>query len=123
MQAALGLAALVVIDRCRDPEQRGLQSKGKVISTRCLPGRKPKTSPSRPSTARPAAQRLRWMAQLTVPTSFLGVIGYQNINVNASSTAAWGSSRLRVALVLDNTGSMRLADKMAALKSAIKRAC
>ncbi len=55
-----------------------------------------------------------------VPTSFLGVIGYQNIYVNGSATAAWGSTRLRVALVLDNTGSMADAGKMTALKSATK---
>src|SRR5665213_847310 len=56
----------------------------------------------------------------SVPTSFLGVIGYQNINVNGSATAAWGSTRLRVALVLDNTGSMADDGKMTALKSATK---
>jgi len=53
-----------------------------------------------------------------VPTKFLGVIGYNNIAVNGSSTSAWGSSRLRVALVLDNTGSMADDGKMTALKSA-----
>ena len=53
-----------------------------------------------------------------VPTSFLGVIGYHNIAVNATSTAKWGSSRLRVALVLDNTGSMADAGKIGALKTA-----
>ena len=56
----------------------------------------------------------------TVPTQFLGVIGYQNITVNGSSTAKWGTSRLRVALVLDNTGSMADAGKMTALKTATK---
>jgi len=55
-----------------------------------------------------------------VPTSFLGIIGYDNIVVNGSSTAKWGSSRLRVALVLDNTGSMAQDGKMTALKSATK---
>jgi Flp pilus assembly protein TadG len=53
-----------------------------------------------------------------VPTNFLGIIGYQNITVNGSSTTAWGSSRLRVALVLDNTGSMADNGKITALKSA-----
>jgi len=53
-----------------------------------------------------------------VPTAFLGVVGYQNITVGGSSTAKWGSSRLRVALVLDNTGSMAQYGKMTALKSA-----
>jgi Flp pilus assembly protein TadG len=55
-----------------------------------------------------------------VPTNFLGVIGHQNITVTGSSTARWGSSRLRVALVLDNTGSMADDGKMTALKSATK---
>ena len=55
-----------------------------------------------------------------VPTVFLGIIGYQNIPVTGSSTAKWGSSRLRVALALDNTGSMAWDGKMTALKSATK---
>ncbi|MBI2714590.1 MAG: pilus assembly protein [Rhizobiales bacterium] len=59
-------------------------------------------------------------ASANVPTAFLGVIGYQNIPVNASSTAKWGSSRLRVALVLDTTGSMDADGKMTALKSSTK---
>lgn len=56
----------------------------------------------------------------SVPTNFLGLIGYQNITVGGTSTAAWGSSRLRVALVLDNTGSMADDGKMTALKTATK---
>jgi Flp pilus assembly protein TadG len=55
-----------------------------------------------------------------VPTAFLGIIGYNNIAVNGSSTTAWGSTRLRVALALDNTGSMADDGKMTALKSATK---
>jgi Flp pilus assembly protein TadG len=55
-----------------------------------------------------------------VPTNFLGIVGYENINVGGSSTALWGSSRLRVALVLDNTRSMSSNGKMTALKSATK---
>jgi hypothetical protein len=55
-----------------------------------------------------------------VPTSFLGIIGYNNIAVNGSSTTAWGSTRLRVALVLDTTGSMADAGKIDALKSSTK---
>jgi Flp pilus assembly protein TadG len=55
-----------------------------------------------------------------VPTTFLGVIGYDNITVNSTATTKWGTSRLRVALVLDNTGSMADNDKMTALISATK---
>ena len=56
-----------------------------------------------------------------VPTFFLGLIPgqpFQNLAVTSSSTAKWGSNLLRVALVLDNTGSMADAGKMTALKSA-----
>jgi Flp pilus assembly protein TadG len=55
-----------------------------------------------------------------VPTTIMGVMGYHQITVGGSSTAKWGSSRLRVALVLDNTGSMSSAGKMTALKTATK---
>lgn len=56
----------------------------------------------------------------SVPTDFMGIIGYNSITVGGSSTAKWGMSRLRVALVLDNTGSMAQAGKMNALKTATK---
>jgi Flp pilus assembly protein TadG len=55
-----------------------------------------------------------------VPTTFMGIVGYNTINVTGSATAKWGSSRLRVALVLDTTGSMADDGKMTALKSATK---
>ena len=55
-----------------------------------------------------------------VPTVFMGVMGFKSITVGGSSTAKWGSTRLRVALVLDNTGSMAEDGKMTALKSATK---
>ncbi|HEY7229801.1 MAG TPA: pilus assembly protein [Pseudolabrys sp.] len=51
-------------------------------------------------------------------TNFLGVIGINQINISATSVATWGNTRLRVALVLDNTGSMSSAGKMGALKTA-----
>jgi Mg-chelatase subunit ChlD len=55
-----------------------------------------------------------------VPTSFMNVIGQPSLNITATSTVTWGNSRLRVALVLDNTGSMALSGKMTALKTATK---
>jgi uncharacterized protein YegL len=55
-----------------------------------------------------------------VTTDFMKVAGFPNINFNSSSTAAWGTTKLRVALALDNTGSMADAGKMAALIPAAK---
>jgi Flp pilus assembly protein TadG len=59
-------------------------------------------------------------ATAEVPTSLLGIIGIDKIDVTSSSTSKWGETRLRVALVLDNTGSMADAGKMSALQSATK---
>ena len=53
-----------------------------------------------------------------VPTSFLGIIGYQNIPVTGTSTATWGAGKIELALVLDNTGSMLDNGKIGALISA-----
>ena len=58
--------------------------------------------------------------QVDVPTAFMGIMGYRKITVSGSSTAKWGSQRLRVALALDNTGSMADDGKMTALKAATK---
>src|SRR5450631_4541518 len=54
----------------------------------------------------------------TVDTNFLGILGIDTIHIAASTTSTWGNTRLRVALVLDNTGSMASSGKMTALKTA-----
>lgn len=59
-------------------------------------------------------------ATADIPTTVLGVIGFDSLKVGTSSTVKWGSNLLRVALVLDNTGSMADAGKMTALQSATK---
>jgi Flp pilus assembly protein TadG len=53
-----------------------------------------------------------------VATTFLKVMGISQMTINVSSTVKWGNSRLRVALVLDNTGSMSSSGKLSALKTA-----
>jgi Flp pilus assembly protein TadG len=55
-----------------------------------------------------------------VPTNFMGVMGYQNLPVSGTSTVKWGNTKLRVALVLDTTGSMADDGKMTAMKTATK---
>jgi Flp pilus assembly protein TadG len=54
----------------------------------------------------------------SLQTTFMRAMGLQTLNVNVSSTVKWGNTRLRVALVLDNTGSMSDAGKITALKTA-----
>jgi Flp pilus assembly protein TadG len=61
-------------------------------------------------------------AATTVKTTFMSIhgIGIDSVPVSVQSTTKWGNSRLRVALALDNTGSMQQNSKMTYLKQAAK---
>jgi Flp pilus assembly protein TadG len=54
----------------------------------------------------------------TMATSFMKVAGFPTLNMSSSSTATWGMTKLRVAMALDNTGSMKDDGKMSALQTA-----
>ena len=56
----------------------------------------------------------------SLDTQFMKVAGFPTLGINTSSTAAWGNVRMRVALVLDVTGSMANDGKMTAMKPAAK---
>jgi Flp pilus assembly protein TadG len=56
----------------------------------------------------------------TLDTTFMEVMGISQLAISADSTIKWGNRRLRLALVLDNTGSMASANKMPTLKTATK---
>ena len=61
-------------------------------------------------------------ADATVKTDFMNIpgVGISQIPIRAESVTTWGNRRLRVALALDNTGSMSSSGKMDALKKAAK---
>lgn len=59
-------------------------------------------------------------ASSNVKTNFMGLLGFSQLKVGVDSQVNWGSTRLRVALALDNTGSMADDGKMDALKTATK---
>jgi Flp pilus assembly protein TadG len=54
----------------------------------------------------------------SIPTDFINFLGLDHVTITAASTSTWGNTRLRVSLVLDNTGSMADDSKMDALKTA-----
>jgi len=56
----------------------------------------------------------------TLATQFMKVVGFPQMGISSSSTATWGSTRMRVAMALDNTGSMADDGKMAAMQTAAK---
>ena len=59
-------------------------------------------------------------ATADVKTDFMRMMGFPKLKVGVNSQARWGNTKLRVALVLDNTGSMAADGKMDALKTATK---
>jgi Flp pilus assembly protein TadG len=56
----------------------------------------------------------------TYTTTFMKIAGFPTLDVGTTSTSAWGNVRMRVALVLDNTGSMASDGKMGAMQTAAK---
>lgn len=54
----------------------------------------------------------------SIQSDFMRLIGVPTIKLGTSSTVTWGFSKLRVALALDNTGSMGFDGKIDALKTA-----
>lgn len=120
MQAALDSTALMLSRDAATLSTADLQTKAKSYFDALFTRPEAKNVSITASYTTSGGSQLKVDGVAAVPTQFLGVIGYQNINVNGSATAAWGSSRLRVALALDNTGSMADDGKMPALKSATK---
>jgi Flp pilus assembly protein TadG len=57
-------------------------------------------------------------ASVVMDTHFMKIFGYPQVTLNSTAVVKWGTNRLRVALVLDNTGSMASAGKMSALITA-----
>jgi Flp pilus assembly protein TadG len=71
-----------------------------------------------PAYSNVGGSQLTITASATVNASFMKIMGYPTLNVGTTAVVKWGNSRLRVSLVLDNTGSMSDDGKMSALKTA-----
>jgi Flp pilus assembly protein TadG len=54
----------------------------------------------------------------SIATDFMKVAGFPTLGFSGSSTTAWGNVKMRVALALDNTGSMKDNGKIGALRTA-----
>ena len=70
-----------------------------------------------------SAQTITLSTNVPMPTTLMRIAGMNTLTVHATSQITYGQTKLRVALVLDNTGSMTQADstgltKISALKSA-----
>src|SRR5215211_3135688 len=70
------------------------------------------------------AKTIRVAASGTMKTAFMAVAGFDGIAIGSEAESTWGSTRIELALVLDNTGSMNEAPggkrKIDALKTAAR---
>jgi Flp pilus assembly protein TadG len=54
-----------------------------------------------------------------INSDFMQIAGFPTLGFNTTSTSTWGNAKMRVALVLDNTGSMSQNGKITALRNAV----
>ncbi|MBR0800149.1 pilus assembly protein [Bradyrhizobium jicamae] len=54
-----------------------------------------------------------------IKTDFMQLAGFPTMNFATTSTSTWGNVKMRVALALDNTGSMAQSGKITALRNAV----
>jgi Flp pilus assembly protein TadG len=120
MQTALDSTALMLSKEATADTSAQLQQDALKYFTALFGEPQAKNVTVTASYASSSGSQLAVKGSADVPTTFLGIIGYRNITVDGASTVKWGSTRLRVALVLDNTGSMADDGKITALKTATK---
>ncbi len=65
------------------------------------------------------ASTVRVEAAAAIPTVMMSIAGVDSMNLHASSDVRNEHKKIEIALILDNTGSMADAGKMAALKTAV----
>jgi Flp pilus assembly protein TadG len=126
MQAALDSTALMLAKDAATLSQDDLQLKARNYFLALFNRPEATVNEIQASYTTDGGAAVTVSGSVDVPTTFiqvLNVVGLkalENITVNGSSTTKWGNTLLRVALVLDNTGSMASHGKMDALKTATK---
>jgi Flp pilus assembly protein TadG len=118
MQTSLDSTALMLSKSAANKTPAELQTAATDTFTALFKGGEVKNVTVTASYSTTDGSKVTLTSSGTVPTDFLDVLGFSSINIDASTTATWGNSRVRVALVLDNTGSMASDEKMTALKAA-----
>lgn len=120
LQAAIDATALAMATRAPTLTQAQLQQQTTAYFQAVFNRPEAKNVVVTPTYATAGGSQLRITVSSTVDTAFMRIMGYSNLNVGSNTTVAWGNTRLRVALVLDTTGSMDSAGKMSAMQTATK---
>src|SRR5437764_1237076 len=120
MQAAIDATALAMAKLAPTLTQSQLQTKTSAYFNAMFNHPEAKNLVITPAYTTAGGAQLTIAVNGAVDATFMKIMGFNSLNVGSTSTVKWGNSRLRVALVLDNTGSMAEAGKIDALKTASK---
>jgi Flp pilus assembly protein TadG len=120
LQAALDATALAMAKSAPNltPSQLQAQASGYFFATFNRPEAKNVTVTATYSNTN--GTQLTIGATGSIDTTFTRIMGFNSLDVGSSSLIKWGNQRLRVALVLDTTGSMASSGKISALQTATK---
>jgi Flp pilus assembly protein TadG len=120
MQAAADTTALMLAKNAATLSSSELQAKGNEIFKALFNRPDAKGLVLNVNYTTTSGPQVTVNASADVKTDFMQLMGFQNLKIGVDSQARWGNARLRVSLVLDNTGSMADSGKMDALKTATK---
>jgi len=118
MQAALDATALAMAKLAPTLTQSQLQAQTTAYFNANYSNLQGRNVSVAPTYTTGSGSQLVITATAKVDMALMQILGFSTIDVGASSTIKWGNMRLRVALALDNTGSMSSSNKMVALKTA-----
>src|SRR4051812_9992823 len=118
LQAALDATSLAMAKAAPTLTQTQLQTQTTAYFQALFIRPEAKNIVVTPTYTTSGGSQLNIVATSSVDTAFMRVMGYSSLSVGSTSTVKGGNTRLRVSLVLDNTGSMADDNKMSALKTA-----
>jgi hypothetical protein len=120
MQAAADATALMLSQTAKDMTPTGLNQAATNHFSSLFQRQEVSNVSVTPAYTTGAGLKIVIAATGTYTPTFVNFLGVPSMTLSVASTVQWGGSRLRVALVLDNTGSMAQSDKMTALQTATK---
>lgn len=120
MQAALDATALAMSKEAASLSSEGLSKKADAYFAAAFGSSDVKNVKITTSYTNTGGAAVTVTGAGSVNTNFLGILGIDAIPIGSSAKTAWGYAKLRVALVLDNSGSME-GSRLTALKSATKK--
>jgi hypothetical protein len=118
IQAAADSAVLAVARRAPTLTDAQLRSEAEAHFRAVLNGRADLAA--LPITVTRSNRRVQIAAAGVMPTVFMKLFGYAEMNVGTRVEAGFGDRKVEIALALDNTGSMSTANKMEELKKATR---